>query len=86
MRRPSPWHLVLFPMALVFALPLLWLIVSSFMTNAQINRFPPTIGPVARPPTIVRRYGSSGSCGTGPVAPVRNPSRADSHVNSVRSG
>ena len=45
MRRPSPWHLVLFPMALVFALPLLWLIVSSFMTNAQINRFPPTIIP-----------------------------------------
>jgi multiple sugar transport system permease protein len=32
-------------MALVFALPLLWLIVSSFMTNAQINKFPPTIIP-----------------------------------------
>jgi len=32
-------------MALLFALPLLWLIVSSFMTNAQINRFPPTIIP-----------------------------------------
>ena len=44
MRRPS-WHFVLAPMALVFALPLLWLIVSSFMTNAQINRFPPTIVP-----------------------------------------
>jgi multiple sugar transport system permease protein len=39
------WHFVLLPMALVFALPLLWLIVSSFMTNAQINRFPPTIVP-----------------------------------------
>ena len=45
MRRPSTWHLVLAPMALLFALPLLWLIVSSFMTNAQINRFPPTIIP-----------------------------------------
>jgi multiple sugar transport system permease protein len=45
MRRPWSWHLVLLPMALVFALPLLWLIVSSFMTNAQINRFPPTIIP-----------------------------------------
>jgi multiple sugar transport system permease protein len=44
-RRPSSWHLVLAPMALVFALPLLWLIVSSFMTNAQINKFPPTIIP-----------------------------------------
>jgi multiple sugar transport system permease protein len=32
-------------MALLFALPLLWLIVSSFMTNAQINKFPPTIIP-----------------------------------------
>jgi multiple sugar transport system permease protein len=44
-RRPSPWHLVLAPLALLFALPLLWLIVSSFMTNAQINKFPPTIIP-----------------------------------------
>ena len=33
------------PCRLVFALPLLWLVVSSFMTNAQINRFPPTIIP-----------------------------------------
>ena len=44
-RRSAAWHLVLAPMALIFALPLLWLIVSSFMTNAQINRFPPTIIP-----------------------------------------
>jgi multiple sugar transport system permease protein len=43
--RRIRWHLVLAPMALVFALPLLWLTVSSFMTNAQINRFPPTIVP-----------------------------------------
>jgi multiple sugar transport system permease protein len=41
----SPWHLVLVPVTLLFALPLLWLLVSSFMTNAQINRFPPTIIP-----------------------------------------
>ena len=44
-RRVSPWHLVLAPMALIFALPLIWLTVSSFMTNAEINRFPPTIIP-----------------------------------------
>jgi multiple sugar transport system permease protein len=43
--RMSRWHLVLAPMALIFALPLLWLTVSSFMTDAQINRFPPTIIP-----------------------------------------
>ncbi len=36
---------MLVPVCLVFALPLLWLVVSSFMTNAQINRFPPTIIP-----------------------------------------
>jgi multiple sugar transport system permease protein len=44
-RRIDRWHLVLAPMALIFALPLLWLLVSSFMSNAQINRFPPTIVP-----------------------------------------
>ena len=41
----SPWHFVLVPVALVFALPLAWLALSSFMNNAQINRFPPTIIP-----------------------------------------
>ena len=41
----SAWHLVLLPVSLLFALPLLWLLLSSFMTNAQINRFPPTIIP-----------------------------------------
>lgn len=41
----SPFHLVLIPVALVFAVPLLWLLLSSFMTNAQINKFPPTIIP-----------------------------------------
>jgi multiple sugar transport system permease protein len=41
----SPWHFVLAPLALIFALPLIWLVLSSFMSNAQINRFPPTIIP-----------------------------------------
>lgn len=41
----SPWHLILFPTAVVFALPLLWMVLSSFMSNAQINQFPPTIIP-----------------------------------------
>lgn len=41
----SPWHFVLAPLALLFALPLMWLVLSSFMSNAQINRFPPTIIP-----------------------------------------
>jgi multiple sugar transport system permease protein len=41
----SPWHLVLAPIALVFGLPLLWMVLSSFMSNAQINQFPPAIIP-----------------------------------------
>ena len=41
----SPWHLVLFPTAIFFALPLIWMVLSSFMSNAQINQFPPTIIP-----------------------------------------
>jgi multiple sugar transport system permease protein len=41
----SPWHLVLLPTAVVFALPLLWMVLSSFMSNAQINQFPPAIIP-----------------------------------------
>jgi multiple sugar transport system permease protein len=41
----DPWHLILFPTAVVFALPLIWMVLSSFMSNAQINQFPPTIIP-----------------------------------------
>ncbi len=41
----SAWHLVLAPAAILFALPLLWMVLSSFMSNAQINQFPPTIIP-----------------------------------------
>ena len=41
----SPWHLALAPAAVVFAAPLIWLFLSSFMSAAQINRFPPTIIP-----------------------------------------
>lgn len=52
MRRPrrwrfpfSPWHLLLAPLALVFAAPLVWLLLSSVMSNAEINRFPPSLWP-----------------------------------------
>ncbi|WP_432196555.1 carbohydrate ABC transporter permease [Streptomyces sp. bgisy027] len=41
----DPWHLVLAPLALLFAAPLLWLLVSSVMSNAEINRFPPALWP-----------------------------------------
>ncbi|MFK8911802.1 carbohydrate ABC transporter permease [Streptomyces sp. YS-3] len=41
----SPWHLLLAPLSLLFALPLVWLVLSSVMTNAEINRFPPALWP-----------------------------------------
>ena len=42
----NPWHLVLAPgRASLLAMPLVWMLLSSFMSNAQINRFPPTIIP-----------------------------------------
>jgi multiple sugar transport system permease protein len=44
-RRVSAWHLVLAPLALCFALPFGWLLLSSVMSNAEINRFPPALWP-----------------------------------------
>ncbi|AXG81318.1 carbohydrate ABC transporter permease [Streptomyces paludis] len=41
----SIWHLLLAPLALLFAVPLLWLLLSSVMSNAEINRFPPALWP-----------------------------------------
>ncbi|KUL64187.1 MULTISPECIES: carbohydrate ABC transporter permease [unclassified Streptomyces] len=48
-RRPrmpfSAWHLLLAPLAALFAAPLVWLVLSSLMSNAEINRFPPALWP-----------------------------------------
>ncbi|MBI0298582.1 carbohydrate ABC transporter permease [Streptomyces sp. PRKS01-29] len=48
-RRPrlpfSPWHLLLAPLTLLFAVPLIWLGLSSVMSDAEINRFPPALWP-----------------------------------------
>ncbi|MET9562187.1 MULTISPECIES: carbohydrate ABC transporter permease [Streptomyces] len=41
----SPWHLLLAPLCLVFAVPLIWLLLSSVMSDAEINRFPPALWP-----------------------------------------
>jgi multiple sugar transport system permease protein len=41
----SPWHLLLMPMALVFALPLVQMVLTSFMSTKEINRFPPKVIP-----------------------------------------
>ncbi|WP_328551970.1 carbohydrate ABC transporter permease [Streptomyces sp. NBC_00358] len=44
-RRPSGWHLLLAPLTLCFALPLVWLALSSVMSDPEINRFPPALWP-----------------------------------------
>jgi multiple sugar transport system permease protein len=39
--RPSGWHLVLLPLALVMLVPLLWMLMTSLSTLAETRRFPP---------------------------------------------
>jgi multiple sugar transport system permease protein len=41
----SAWHLMLMPLALVFALPLVQMVLTSFMTDGEINSFPPRFIP-----------------------------------------
>ena len=41
LRRPSGWHLVLIPVALLMAMPLVWMLVTSLSTLAETRRFPP---------------------------------------------
>lgn len=41
----SPWHLLLMPTALLFAIPLVQMVMTSFMPNADINKFPPRFFP-----------------------------------------
>ncbi len=42
---PDAWHFVLFPLSILMVIPFAWMLVTSFMTDAEINRFPPTIVP-----------------------------------------
>jgi multiple sugar transport system permease protein len=41
----SGWHLVLFPIALVMILPLIWMVVTSFETLNETRTFPPVLYP-----------------------------------------
>jgi multiple sugar transport system permease protein len=41
----SPWHLLLMPLALAFVFPLVQMVLTSFMTASDINRFPPRLIP-----------------------------------------
>jgi multiple sugar transport system permease protein len=40
-RRPSGWHLVLLPLALLMAGPLFWMLMTSLSTQEETRRFPP---------------------------------------------
>ncbi len=40
LRRPSPWHLVLIPLALVMATPLIWMVLTSLSSVPDTQRFP----------------------------------------------
>jgi len=40
-RAPSPWHLVLVPVALLMAAPLVWMVLTSLSTLEETRRFPP---------------------------------------------
>jgi multiple sugar transport system permease protein len=42
---PRRGHLVLMPVSIVMVLPFVWMMLTSFMTNSEINRIPPTIWP-----------------------------------------
>jgi multiple sugar transport system permease protein len=43
----SPWHLLLMPISLIFVLPLVQMVLASFMSKKQLNRFPPQLIPTS---------------------------------------
>jgi multiple sugar transport system permease protein len=43
----SGWHLLLMPLALIFVLPLVQMVLTSFMSSAEINQFPPKLIPTS---------------------------------------
>jgi multiple sugar transport system permease protein len=43
LRRPSGWHLVLIPTAVLMAGPLLWMLITSLSTLADARHFPPRL-------------------------------------------
>jgi multiple sugar transport system permease protein len=42
---PQRGHLVLLPLSIIMVLPFVWMLLTSFMTNTEINRIPPTLWP-----------------------------------------
>jgi len=42
---PQRGHLLLLPLSIIMVLPFVWMLLTSFMTDTEINRIPPTIWP-----------------------------------------
>ncbi len=42
---PQRGHLVLLPLSIIMVLPFVWMLLTSFMTDTEINRIPPTLWP-----------------------------------------
>jgi multiple sugar transport system permease protein len=42
---PQRVHLVLLPLSIIMVLPFVWMVLTSFMTDTEINRIPPTLWP-----------------------------------------
>jgi multiple sugar transport system permease protein len=42
---PNPWHFLLFPLSILMVAPFVWMVITSFMTDAEINRFPAPLLP-----------------------------------------
>jgi multiple sugar transport system permease protein len=45
LRWPSPWHLVLVPIAAVLLVPLVWMVITSLETVVETHQFPPVLWP-----------------------------------------
>ena len=41
---PQRGHLVLLPLSIIMVLPFVWMVLTSFMTDTEINRIPPRSG------------------------------------------
>jgi multiple sugar transport system permease protein len=41
----SPWHLVLFPLAILMVIPMIWMLITSFETLRETRRYPPILVP-----------------------------------------
>jgi len=59
-RRPSAWHLVLIPVALVMSAPLLWMLITSVSSEADTRRFPPGLPSGLHLGSYARAWNESG--------------------------